>query len=73
MVPTFEGSGERSVEVHLLDYTGDLYGARVRVEFEAKLRDERRFSGAEELVAQVEKDFEAARRLLQEGSGASRS
>ncbi len=68
VVPTFEGSGERSIEVHLLDYTGDLYGARVRLEIVAKLRDERRFSGADALVAQVRRDFEAARTVLERAS-----
>lgn len=64
VVPTFAGSGERCVEVHLLDYTGDLYGARLRVEVVARLRDERRFSDGEALVAQVRKDCRAARELL---------
>lgn len=73
VVPTFEGSGERSVEVHLLDYTGDLYGARVRLELVAKLRDERRFAGASALVAQVEQDCQAARQRLRADEESSRS
>jgi riboflavin kinase/FMN adenylyltransferase len=64
VVPTFAGSGERCVEVHLLDYTGDLYGARLRVELVARLRAEKRFSGGEALVAQVRKDCDAVRVLL---------
>jgi riboflavin kinase/FMN adenylyltransferase len=70
VVPTFQDSGARSVEAHLLGYTGDLYGAELKLEFVSRLRSERRFSGAEELVAQVQRDFEAARRLL-EAWGAS--
>jgi riboflavin kinase/FMN adenylyltransferase len=65
VVPTFQDSGARSVEAHLLGYTGDLYGAELKLEFVSRLRSERRFSGAEELVAQVQRDFEAARRLLE--------
>lgn len=61
--PTF-GSG-RSLEVHLLDFDGDLYGARLRVAFVLRLREERSFAGAEQLRAQIEADLGAARRALQ--------
>jgi riboflavin kinase/FMN adenylyltransferase len=61
--PTF-GSG-RSLEVHLFDFDGDLYGARLRVAFARRLREERSFAGAEQLRAQIEADLEAARRALQ--------
>lgn len=62
--PTFETSGKRSVEVHLLDYTGDLYGARLRLECVERLREERRFAGPDELLAQVRQDLAEVRRLL---------
>ncbi len=61
--PTF-GGGRRTVEAHLLDYSGDLYGRPMRWEFEARLREERKFSGAEELAAQIRMDIAAARALL---------
>jgi riboflavin kinase / FMN adenylyltransferase len=65
--PTFQAAGApaavRSIEVHLLDYTGDLYGASVRLELVAHLRDERRFAGADELVQQVQRDLDAVRAL----------
>lgn len=53
------------LEAHLIDYRGgDLYGQRARVEFVERLRDERRFSGVEELVAQLGADVEASRNIL---------
>ncbi|MFO7773045.1 MAG: bifunctional riboflavin kinase/FAD synthetase [Dehalococcoidia bacterium] len=53
--PTF-GKGERTVETHLLNYEGNLHGKEIRVEFLQKLRDEQRFSSAEELKSQIAKD-----------------
>lgn len=52
------------VEVHLLDFDGDLYGEFLEVEFVARLRDEQRFAGPAELAAQIERDVAAARILL---------
>lgn len=53
-----------AVEVHLLDFDDDLYGARLRVHFAARLRDEQRFSGLEALTAQIRSDIDAARAQL---------
>jgi len=61
--PTFGGVGE-ALEVHLLEWTGDLYGATLRVAFVSRLRDERRFAGAGELAEQIIADVAAARRRL---------
>jgi riboflavin kinase/FMN adenylyltransferase len=61
--PTF-GGGERLVEAHLLGWSGDLYGRRLRVEFEERLRDEAKFSDVEALKAQIAADAAAARGLL---------
>lgn len=61
--PTF-GGGRLTVEAHLLDFDGDLYGSRVRLEFHARLRDEERFAGTEALVARIREDVERARTLL---------
>jgi riboflavin kinase/FMN adenylyltransferase len=61
--PTF-GGGEPSLEVHLLDRDQDLYGAVLRVRFLARLRAERRFGSAAELVAQIALDAQAAREEL---------
>jgi len=61
--PTF-GSGRRGVEVHILDFSGDLAGHELRAEFVQHLRPDRAFSSAGELVAQMERDAERARSLL---------
>lgn len=61
-----------SVEVHVLDYAGDLYGARLRVHLLSRLRDERAFSSLEELVTQIRRDIAAVRaRLLARGIAAA--
>ena len=61
--PTFEGTST-TVEAHLLDAELDLYGQVLRVAFVGRIRDERRFDGPEELVAQIHRDVEAGRSLL---------
>ncbi|MBI3932411.1 MAG: bifunctional riboflavin kinase/FAD synthetase [Acidobacteria bacterium] len=62
--PTF-GGGRVTVEAHVLDYEGDLYGRPVRLEFLVRLREERRFPGAEALVAQIRQDVARAREVLE--------
>jgi riboflavin kinase/FMN adenylyltransferase len=61
--PTFDRH-TRSLEIHLLDFAGDLYGQKVTVEFVRRLRPEIRFSGVGELVAQIKRDVEEARAAL---------
>lgn len=72
--PTLTGEpGQPRVEVHLLDWEGDLYGRRLEVEFVAGLRAERRFDGLEALSRQIAIDVEAARtELAARGTGARR-
>ncbi len=62
--PTFHRDGVELVEVHLLDADVDLYGQTLGVELVSWLRDERRFAGAAELVVQMQRDAEDARRIL---------
>ncbi|WP_412062919.1 bifunctional riboflavin kinase/FAD synthetase [Rubrivirga sp. IMCC45206] len=62
--PTFETDGARTVEVHLFDFAGDLYGQRLAVDVLARLRDERRFDGVDALVRQLGADEAAARAAL---------
>lgn len=52
------------VEVHLLDFEGDLYGERIELEFVARLRGEKRFAGVDELARQIALDILAAREHL---------
>jgi riboflavin kinase/FMN adenylyltransferase len=61
--PTF-GGGEPRLEVHLLDGEAALYAARVRVDWVARIREERAFEGPEALVAQIQADVAAARVAL---------
>jgi riboflavin kinase / FMN adenylyltransferase len=63
--PTFYERADHSLlEAHLLDFDGDLYGEEARVQFVGQLRTEVRFEGITALKAQLERDIEAARRLL---------
>jgi riboflavin kinase / FMN adenylyltransferase len=62
--PTFEETGLPTIEAHLIDYNGDLYGREMRLEFAARLRAELKFDGIEALVAQIKADVEQTRRLL---------
>jgi riboflavin kinase / FMN adenylyltransferase len=69
--PTF-GPGGRVLEVHLLDRRVDLYGRRLRVELLRKLRGQKRFSGPDALVAQMDRDVLRSRDVLA-GTGRSAS
>jgi riboflavin kinase/FMN adenylyltransferase len=64
--PTF-GNQELSLEVHLLDFNGDLYGEILQVEFVSRLREERRFPSIDELAAQIRSDMTEAKRVLAAG------
>jgi len=65
--PTF-GDEELSVETFILDFDQDLYGRRIRVDFIARLRDERKFASLDDLTGQIKKDVALARKVLaQEG------
>jgi riboflavin kinase/FMN adenylyltransferase len=61
--PTFETGRRLLVEAYLIDQEADLYGKTLRIAFIARLRGERRFPGAEELIAQMHRDVEEAREL----------
>ena len=61
--PTF-GDSATSLEAHLFDTAGDFYGARVRVDFVARLRETRKFASAEQLSAQLRQDEREARNAL---------
>jgi len=61
--PSFD-NGHRTIETHILDFDQDIYGCDLVVEFVARLRDERRFEQIDDLIAQIERDSEAARRIL---------
>lgn len=62
--PTLNNGQERSIEVHILDFEGSLYGKTITVEFAHRLRDERTFANVEELTGQLRRDEERVRALL---------
>ena len=63
--PTVSSDNTVSVESHLLDYDGNLYGRPVLLEFVEHIRDEIAFSSVEELSAQISADTERARSILE--------
>jgi riboflavin kinase/FMN adenylyltransferase len=62
--PTFKESASLLAEVHVIDWSGELYGRRVEVAFLHHLRDERRFADVEALKRQIAADRDAARARL---------
>lgn len=65
--PTFETEPVTpSIEAHLLDFDGDIYGREIKLEFIVRLREELRFSNGDELLAQMQIDFAQARKILSE-------
>lgn len=66
--PTVDGTVER-VEVHVLDWEGDLYGQTIHVDVIDRIRDEQRFGSVDELVARIAIDVGVAREILERTSG----
>ncbi|MEL1133998.1 bifunctional riboflavin kinase/FAD synthetase [Desulfitobacterium sp. THU1] len=64
MKPTFHEDYALTVEVHFFDFCGDLYGLELALFCEEKIRDERKFSGIEELKVQLERDAQNVKRTL---------
>jgi riboflavin kinase/FMN adenylyltransferase len=60
--PTFENIEELVLEVHLLDFSLDIYGASMKVEFIKRLRDEVKFESKDSLIRQIETDKRAAQK-----------
>ncbi len=61
--PTIKGGG-LSVEAYILDFSGEVYGDRIKLLFIDRLREERRFEGAAALREQIERDVERGREIL---------
>lgn len=61
--PTF-GENRLTVETHVFDFNGDLYGKDVRVNFVARIRDEKRFASVDELVRRIKLDILDVKRVL---------
>ncbi len=62
--PTFDNQSADKVEVHLIDYTGDLYDLQLTVDFVHRVRDIARFESPIALVAQLKRDVQIARTAL---------
>jgi riboflavin kinase / FMN adenylyltransferase len=62
--PTFDAH-QRTIESHILDFSGDLYGQPITVEFLHRLRGEQKFSGIDEIREQIGRDVQAAREYFE--------
>ena len=67
--PTFDNDDRLTVESNILDFSGNLYGSQVRLEFLSFLRDERRFPSPEALGEQIRCDIEASRAYFEAHKG----
>ncbi|HOP61784.1 MAG TPA: bifunctional riboflavin kinase/FAD synthetase [Spirochaetota bacterium] len=65
MTPTFDGK-EKTIEVNIFDFNGDLYGENLSLEFYDRIRDEMKFPSAQELVDQITRDEVVIRKILDE-------
>jgi len=68
--PTF-GKNERTIESYILEYSGDLYGHELSVDFVTRLRDEKKFANIEELKKQVAEDVRRGKTIL-DATGANK-
>ncbi len=68
--PTIESQGERVLEVHLLNFSEDIYGQDIEITFLSLLRGEQKFSSVEALQSQIQKDIATATTLFQQRNDA---
>ena len=54
--PTFSAENELSMEVHIIDFDADIYDQKIKIECMFRLRDEKKFAGIDDLIAQLQKD-----------------
>jgi riboflavin kinase/FMN adenylyltransferase len=62
--PTFENGSTVSCEIHLLDFTGDLYGAEINVDICFFIRQEKKFANIVELASQINRDIDTANKTF---------
>ena len=62
--PTLNNGTDLSIEVHILDFEGDIYHQKIRIEFIQFLRSEMKFDSIDELVLQIQKDKEEATKVI---------
>lgn len=63
--PTFEKDGQQKLEIHLVDYSGDLYGDQLTVDFRTRIRDVQSFASADQLSDQLRQDIESISQQVQ--------
>ena len=66
--PTFDGKDKR-IEVHIFDYSGDLYGEMLRVEMVAFTRNQEKFDNRDDLMQAMAADEQQCRQLLSADTG----
>ncbi|HHY39658.1 MAG TPA: bifunctional riboflavin kinase/FAD synthetase [Syntrophaceticus sp.] len=64
--PTFGLSSKQTIEAHLLDFRGDLYGKQLEISLYKMLREEKKYNNAYELIDQINKDIELAGKIYEE-------
>ncbi|HHW27983.1 MAG TPA: bifunctional riboflavin kinase/FAD synthetase [Syntrophomonadaceae bacterium] len=64
--PTFGLSCQQTIEAHLLNFHGDLYGKQLEIRLYKMLREEKKYNNADELIVQINKDIELAERICEE-------
>jgi riboflavin kinase/FMN adenylyltransferase len=64
--PTFDDQHDLVAEAHLLDYSGDLYGRKIDLDFLALIRPEQKFPSVDALKIQIDRDVAALRVWLEE-------
>lgn len=62
--PTFKDSTQLHVETNLFDFSSDIYGEKIFIEFFKKIRDEKKFSTVNDLILQIKKDVNEAKEFL---------
>jgi riboflavin kinase/FMN adenylyltransferase len=62
--PTVETNGERKVEVHILNFSGNLYGKKLQISCVDRIRDEKKFTSLDELKSQLKEDKNQIKSLL---------
>ena len=66
--PQFDSGRGELIEAYLLDFSGDIYGAEIRIDFLRRLRGERRFDSVDALIEQMGRDVEEARAVAEAGA-----
>ncbi len=64
--PTVKEQSQRTAEVHILNYRGELYGTKIEVVILKRLRDERKFPDRDSLKSQIAEDIERTRQVMED-------